>query len=132
VAPSRAQQGRIRQACGADYRTHCAGIPPGGAAALACLKRNAPTLSGACQQALGAAAGGDAAPAAAAAAEPAPLLVSPREEIFILRGACGFDFRRFCSGLRPGAGRIATCLHQHSADLSLPCQQALVAMREGR
>ena len=56
-------------------------------ASIACLKPNVLTLSGACQQALGAVAGvtNTAATAAVAppAAEPAPLLVTPREELFI-------------------------------------------------
>ena len=122
--------------CGADYRVHCAGIPPGGSASIACLKRNITTLSGTCRQALGAVAGGASAAAAPAAApqpvEPAPLLVSPREELFILRMACGGDYAAFCRGLRPGAGRIAACLHYNSASLSPRCQQALTALREGR
>jgi len=134
--PSQAQLRSVRQACGADYRTHCAGIPPGGSASIACLKRNARTLSGACQQALGGVAGVASAAAPAVAppppAEPAPLLVTPREELFILRTACGGDYAAFCRGLRPGAGRIAACLHYNSASLSPRCQQALVALREGR
>jgi Cysteine rich repeat len=134
--PSQAQLRNVRQACGLDYRIHCAGIPPGGAASIACLKRNARTLSGGCQQALGAVAGAASAPAAAAVApppaEPAPLLVTPREELFMLRTACGADYASFCRGLRPGAGRIAACLHYNSANLSPRCQQALVSLREGR
>lgn len=134
--PSQAQLRNVRQACGADYRVHCAGIPPGGTASIACLKRNVRTLSGACQQALEAVAGVTSAAAAPAVApppaEPAPLLVTPREELFILRTACGGDYANFCRGLRPGAGRIAACLHYNSANLSPQCQQALVSLREGR
>ena len=121
--------------CCADYRTHCGGIPPGGSASIACLKRNARTLSGACQQALGAGAGVTSAAAPTLPPpppEPAPLLVTPREELFMLRTACGADYAAFCRGLRPGAGRIAACLHYNSASLSPRCQQALVALREGR
>ena len=96
-----------------------AGIPPSGVASIACLKPNVLTLSGACQQALGAVAGvtNTAATAAVAppAAEPAPLLVTPREELFMLRTACGADYANFCRGLRPGAGRITACLHYNSA-----------------
>jgi len=135
--PSQAQLRNVRQSCGADYRVHCAGIPPGGSASIACLKRNITTLSGTCKQALGAVAG--IAPAATAAAvappppvEPAPLLVTPREELFMLRTACGGDYAAFCRGLRPGAGRIAACLHYNSASLSPRCQQALTSLREGR
>lgn len=112
------------------------GIPPSGVASIACLKPNVLTLSGACQQALGAVAGvtNTAATAAVAppAAEPAPLLVTPREELFMLRTACGADYANFCRGLRPGAGRITACLHYNSANLSPRCQQALVSLREGR
>jgi hypothetical protein len=134
--PSQAQLRNVRQACGADYRIHCAGIPPGGAASIACLKRNVRTLSGACQQALEAVAGATSAAAAPTVppppAEPAPLLVTPREELFMLRTACGADYATFCRGLRPGAGRIAACLHYNSVNLSPRCQQALVSLREGR
>ena len=134
--PSQAQLRSVRQSCGADYRVHCAGILPGGSASIACLKRNITTLSGQCKQALGAVAAGATTAAAPAVApppvEPAPLLVSPREELFILRMACGGDYAAFCRGLRPGAGRIAACLHYNSASLSPRCQQALTALREGR
>jgi hypothetical protein len=134
--PSQAQLRNVRQAGGVEYRMHCAGIPAGGAASIACLKRNVRTLSGACQQALGAVAGiTNAATAAAVApppADPAPLLVTPREELLLVRTACGGDYASFCRGLRPGAGRIAACLHYNSANLSPRCQQALVSLREGR
>jgi cysteine rich repeat protein len=130
---SQAQLRSVRQSCGADYRVHCAGIPPGGSASIACLKRNITTLSGQCKQALGAGATAAATPAVAPPpVEPAPLLVSPREELFVLRMACGGDYAAFCRGLRPGAGRIAACLHYNSASLSPRCQQALTALREGR
>jgi hypothetical protein len=134
--PSQAQLRSVRQSCGADYRIHCAGIPPGGSASIACLKRNITTLTGTCKQALGAVVGGATAAAVPAVAPPpvelAPLFVSPREELFILRMACGGDYAAFCRGLRPGAGRIAACLHYNSASLSPRCQQALTSLREGR
>ena len=52
--PTPGQIAAIRQACRADYRAHCIGVPTGGAAALACLRRNAARVSPACQRALGA------------------------------------------------------------------------------
>jgi hypothetical protein len=143
----------ISRSCRADYQVHCAGIPPGGSASFACLRRNLHTLSKPCLEALAgaatiAAASGAAparAPAPAAAAvpaaapvaapppvEPAPLLVTPREERFVIRSACGADFARYCGGLRPGLGRIAACLHYNRNNLSPRCQQALIALREGR
>ncbi len=52
--PTASQIAAIRQACRADYRAHCMGVPTGGAAALACLRRNASNVSPACQRALSA------------------------------------------------------------------------------
>lgn len=141
----------ISRSCRADYQVHCAGIPPGGSASFACLRRNLHTLSKPCLEALAGAAtiaaASGAAPARAAASaaapapapvaapapvEPAPLLVTPREERFVIRSACGADFARYCGGLRPGLGRIAACLHYNRNNLSPRCQQALMALHEGR
>jgi hypothetical protein len=142
-AQRQAEARAVGQACRADYRVHCAGIPPGGSASIACLKRNARTLSRGCLQALVSAPTVAAAPASAPAhiaapvappppMEPAPLLVTPREERFIIRSACGADFAAYCGGLRPGLGRVAACLHYNRANLSPRCQQALIALHEGR
>jgi hypothetical protein len=138
-AQRQAQAATIRRACSADYRVHCAGIPPGGSASIACLKRSARTLSAPCRQALAATATVAAVPAAAPAPvaapppmEPAPLLVTRREELFLLRNACGADYAVYCRGLRPGMGRVAACLHYNRANLSPRCQQALIALHEGR
>lgn len=141
-AQRQAEARAIGQACRADYRVHCAGIPPGGSASIACLKRNARTLSRGCLQALVSAPTVAAAPASAPAQaavpvapppmEPAPLLVTPREERFIIRSACGADFATYCGGLRPGLGRVAACLHYNRNNLSPRCQQALIALHEGR
>jgi hypothetical protein len=70
--PSSAQVSAIRSACPADYRAHCANVPPGGSASLACLRKNLAGLSPACRQAVGAVS--EAAPAAAATSPipPAP------------------------------------------------------------
>jgi hypothetical protein len=142
-AQRQAEARAVGQACRADYRVHCAGIPPGGSASIACLKRNARTLSRGCLQALVSAPTVAAAPASAPAhiaapvappppMEPAPLLVTPREERFIIRSACGADFAAYCGGLRPGLGRVAACLHYNRANLSPRCQQVLIALHEGR
>jgi hypothetical protein len=42
----------MRQACGADYRTFCHGVRPGGGRAIACLRDNEASLSSGCQHAL--------------------------------------------------------------------------------
>lgn len=42
-----------------------------------------------------------------------------------LGGACRDDYRRFCSGVRPGGGAIANCFREHAAELSGQCRAAI-------
>jgi len=120
----------------------CAGVPTGGAPALQCLEKNKSNVSSGCQQALlgwkinaSGSKGLDATnpasstPAAAPATAPAPVLVlrpmRPREELFVLRSACGGDVRALCGGVPPGGGRIVQCLATQAASLSPACQGVL-------
>ena len=43
--PSPAQASAIRSSCRGDYQAHCAGVPTGGQASLACLQQNMAGLS---------------------------------------------------------------------------------------
>jgi len=132
-----AQASAIRSACRADYQKSCASIPPGGAAALNCLEKNKATLSPACQQAVSAVSGSapaaaattTTAPAAAPAAAPVLVLrpLRPREEIFVLRSACGGDVRSLCGAVSPGGGRVAKCLASQAASLSPACKEVLAS-----
>jgi Cysteine rich repeat len=134
--PTDAQVAAIRSACRSDYPKVCAGVPTGGAAALECLEKNKAKVSAACGKAIGAVGAGGgataAAPAAggaAPAAAPAAVLVlrpmRPREELLVLRSACGGDVRSYCAGVEPGGGRIAQCLGSHAASLSPACKEVL-------
>jgi hypothetical protein len=141
--PSSAQVAAIRSACRADYQRTCAGVPTGGAAALNCLEKNKSKLSAGCQEAVSAASSGTATaaaggapattatvtPGAAAAATPEPALMlrpmRPREELFVLRSACGGDVRALCGGIAPGGGRIVQCLATQAASLSPACKGIL-------
>ncbi|PAY10058.1 MULTISPECIES: cysteine rich repeat-containing protein [Bradyrhizobium] len=135
-APSSAQISAIRSACRSDYPKVCAGVPTGGAPALQCLEKNKAKLSPACGKAV-AAAGGGAAPAegaataaapAAPAAAPAVIVLRPlrpREELFVLRSACGGDVRSICGGVQPGGGRIVQCLATNAGSLSPACRDVL-------
>ncbi|MBV8701016.1 MAG: hypothetical protein JO052_24675 [Bradyrhizobium sp.] len=134
--PSDAQVAAIRSACRSDYPKVCAGVPTGGAAALQCLEKNKARVSAACGKAVGAVSAGGAteaaAPAAAGAttaAAPAAVMVlrpmRPREELFVLRSACGGDVRSYCAGVEPGGGRIARCLGTNAASLSPACKEVL-------
>ena len=140
--PTSAQISAIRSACRSDYPKVCAGVPTGGAPALQCLEKNKAKLSAGCGKAVAAASGGaapaaggapagaaTAAPGAAPAAAPAAMIVlrpmRPREELFVLRSACGADVRAICGGVPPGGGRIVTCLATNAASLSPACKDVL-------
>jgi len=133
--PTQAQIAAIRSACRGDYPSVCAGVSTGGAAALQCLARNQAKLSGACGKAVAAASGAGTsataatAPAAGGAAAAAPAMtlrpMRPREELMVLRSACGADVRSLCGGVAPGGGRIAQCLAGNAASLSPACRQVL-------
>ncbi|MGA7073774.1 cysteine rich repeat-containing protein, partial [Bradyrhizobium sp.] len=49
----------------------------------------------------------------------------PREELFVLRSACGADVRALCGGVAPGGGRLIQCLATQSASLSPDCRGVL-------
>jgi hypothetical protein len=137
--PGSAQIAAIRSSCRADYPRVCAGVPTGGEAALSCLEKSKAKVSASCQQALNAASGGGAAPAtggaaatatvpaAAPAAAPALVLrpMRPREELFVLRSACGGDVRALCGGIPVGGGRIIQCLASQAASISPACKEVL-------
>ncbi len=141
--PTSAQISAIRSACRSDYPKVCAGVPTGGAPALQCLEKNKAKLSAGCEKAVSAASGGGAAAAApaagaapaaagaaAAAAPAAPTVIvlrpmRPREELFVLRSACGADVRSICGGVQPGGGRIVQCLATNAAQLSPACKDVL-------
>jgi len=106
---------------------------------LQCLEKNKAKLSAGCEKAVSAASGGGAtapaagaapAGAAAAAAPPAPAVIvlrpmRPREELLVLRSACGADVRSICGGVQPGGGRIVQCLATNAAQLSPACKDVL-------
>ncbi|WP_325174827.1 cysteine rich repeat-containing protein [Bradyrhizobium sp.] len=44
-----------------------------------------------------------------------------------MREACKADFKKFCSGVSPGGGRIVECLNKQHDSLSEACKTALDA-----
>lgn len=131
--PTPAQADAIRQSCRSDYEAHCSSVPPGGSAALQCLKDNLGALSPSCQTAVAATEGGTASHGSVATSNQAPAAapprpMSPREEAALLRGDCGGDFRTYCRGVALGGGRALHCLEANQRRLSQQCRQALAEL----
>jgi hypothetical protein len=113
--PTDAQIAAIRSACRSDYPKVCAGVQALNAAGAGAAIGGAP-------------AGAAAAPAAA----PAVIVLRPmrpREELFVLRSACGGDVRSLCGGVAPGGGRIVQCLATNAGSLSPECKDVLSQFR---
>src|SRR5262249_36603687 len=145
--PSEEQVAAIRAACRSDYGAQCAGIIPGGARALACLRQHLADLSAPCQQAVNAAIAGTqpgpaaqtpspapAAPAPAAAA-PANAATAPpasggraaaalarmqptQEQLGIISEACASDMTSHCASAARGPGWELNCLRDNANALS--------------
>ncbi len=49
-----------------------------------------------------------------------------------VRQACAGDVKVFCSGIKPGGGRLAACMRDNTDKLSQGCRQALSAARANR
>jgi hypothetical protein len=136
AAPTAQQKAAVRAACRSDFMSHCAGVQPGGAEALQCLKRNEAQLSAACRSAVAAIGGGapaaapSGAPAATAAPAVAPIgpmpMLRPREALAIVQ-ICGVEVRSLCAGVPFGGGRIISCLAANASSLSPSCYGALSA-----
>ncbi|HYZ88260.1 MAG TPA: cysteine rich repeat-containing protein [Myxococcales bacterium] len=86
--------------CQADVEKFCAGLQPGQGRILQCLNQHEADLSAECKQ----------------------KRASFREQMEEIRGACEADAKKFCSGIRPGQGRIAACLKSHQNELSEACR----------
>jgi hypothetical protein len=158
--PSEAEIAAIRQACRSDFIAHCAGVTPGGAEALLCLREQLASLSAACQEAVNAA--GTAAPAATPAEGPAPIAPPPaaaapegpaapppaapaaaapapaapqvrptRAQLITILQACRADIGAHCGGAERAPGWRLKCLRDNAASLTPGCQRALAAVASG-
>ena len=127
--PSDAQINAVRQACRSDYMAHCASVPTGTPASLACLQQNAANVSQPCQQALSAI-GGPATVAQPPQSPPSQARPS-QAQINAIRQACRSDYMAHCSSVPTGTSASLACLQQNAANVSQPCQRALRAAFNG-
>lgn len=87
-------------ACKADIKEFCKGIKQGDGRIQACLKSNEDRLSQDCKD----------------------HIAQVRERAKEFHQACKADVNKFCKGIVPGKGRIASCLKSHEAELSDTCR----------
>ncbi|ACS58053.1 hypothetical protein [Rhizobium leguminosarum] len=142
-APTEEQRNAIRAECRSDFIAQCSGVTPGGIEALTCLQQHNATLSAGCRKAVSAVSkpkstSAEPVPAPPAttgvtAPAPAPATGTPAHQPTqaqrnAVKSACQRDFMAQCSGVTPGGTEALSCLQQHNAALSAPCQQAVAAL----
>jgi Cysteine rich repeat len=92
-----AQQGPVA-ACAADIQAKCAGYP-GLEGRAACIKTRYKDFSLPCQLA--------------------------QVKARAVGKACRADVKKSCAGIKPGGGRIETCIKDHFADMSDACKEMI-------
>ncbi|MGO4486256.1 hypothetical protein ACVITL_004010 [Rhizobium pisi] len=141
-APTEEQRNAVKAECRSDFMAQCSGVTPGGIEALTCLQQHSATLSAGCRKAVSAisakpkstsAEPAPAAPTTTGATTPAPATGTPAHQPTqaqrnAVKSACQRDFMAQCSGVTPGGAEALSCLQQHNAALSAPCQQAVAAL----
>jgi Cysteine rich repeat len=85
--------------CAADAKKFCGSEKPGGGRIAKCMKSHEAELSPACQSEM----------------------KKAEERIEQVREECKGDVEKFCKGVKPGAGRILSCLKGREADLAPAC-----------
>lgn len=86
--------------CAEDAKKFCGNEKPGGGRIAKCMKSHEAEVSPACQSAMKAA----------------------EQRIQEVRQECKGDAEKFCKGIRPGQGRILSCLKSHQAELVPACK----------
>ncbi|SRR5260221_3501879 len=85
--------------CAADAKKFCGNVEPGGGRIVKCMKSHQAELSPACQSEMKRA----------------------EERMEQVKEECSADAKKFCQGIKPGGGRILSCLKSHQSELAPAC-----------
>jgi hypothetical protein len=140
--PTKAQENALRSACRSDFMAHCSRVKPSGPAAMACLQRNAASLSARCRTAMSAIGGRPAPTGTQPASRPGPPPIGPggtqatdrqrtKAQESAVRSACRNDFMAHCSRVKPSGPAAMACLQRNAASLSPRCRAAVSAASGG-
>jgi hypothetical protein len=105
AVPTAAQP--AQQACAADIKTYCPGVPQGEGRIAQCLRSHKDQLSPGCQRGM---------------AQTATLMKEVVQ-------ACEDDLHRFCAGAAPGT--VKDCLRSNFRELSMGCKRELFEAKKG-
>ena len=96
-----------KRPCAEDMKKFCGDVKPGKGAKYSCMKQHEADLSPACK------------------AHQEEMKAKAQK----FHEACKGDVEKFCKDMKPGGGRMLTCLKHHKADVSEACRDQ---MKHGR
>jgi hypothetical protein len=100
----------VAEGCKTELETYCKEVTPGNGRVLSCLYAYEDKLSGRCEYAL---------------YDAAAQLERAIGAMTYVANECEADLRKHCAELKPGGGRLATCLKKNEQQLTGRCQQAM-------
>lgn len=99
--------GKAAKDCAEDYQAHCADVEPGEGRVLACMTKNKDQFSDKCQ------------------AQMDKGKKKVKKAFKNWKKYCADDQKKLCKGVKPGKGRILTCLKDSADDVSDDCKEHL-------
>jgi Cysteine rich repeat len=100
----------VMAACETEINTYCSQVTPGEGRLLACAYAHEDKLSGGCTWAI---------------YKGVADLEAFVDAVVEVATACEADLTKFCAQVELGEGRVATCLIEHKAEVSVGCSQAM-------
>lgn len=101
---------KVREGCQKELDTYCKNVTPGEGRVFACLYAYSDKLSGRCEYAL---------------YDASQQLESAIAKLDHVSKSCADDLNKYCSDIKPGEGRVASCMRKNQGKVSPVCQQAM-------
>lgn len=100
----------VLDGCNKDLQTYCKDVTPGEGRLLACLYAHEDKLSGRCEYSL---------------YDAAAQLERAVAALTYVANECKDDLKAYCSSVKPGEGRLASCIDKNKDKISERCKQAI-------
>jgi hypothetical protein len=109
VAQQKGPVEKVLDGCNKEFETYCKNVTPGDGRLLACLYAYEDKLSARCEFAL---------------YDAASQLERVLTALSYLANECRDDLKKYCSGVKPGQGRLINCLDEKKYMLTNQCKTA--------
>jgi hypothetical protein len=101
---------KVLDGCKKEFQTYCKDVTPGKGRLIACLYAHEDKLSGRCEYAL---------------YDAAAQLQRAVAALTYVANECKDDLKVFCSSVKPGEGRLASCIDKNKDKITERCKQAI-------